>query len=103
MKKPLLASLGLIGACAACCAIPLAIPLASGLSVAGLASIDWNTLAIGGDVAAVASGLATAGLVGGAIWWHRRRNAAARCAPIAPTEEAAPRCATACGCREAAP
>jgi high-affinity Fe2+/Pb2+ permease len=80
MKKPARAAMGVIGACAACCAIPLAIPLISGLSVAGLASIDWDCLSIGGEVAAVGAGLAAAGLVGGGIWWHRRRKAAAQCA-----------------------
>src|SRR5690349_9639120 len=39
MKKPLLAAAGLAGACAACCAIPLAIPLLGGLSAAGL--LGW--------------------------------------------------------------
>ena len=84
MKKPVLATLGVVGACAACCAIPLALPLLSGLSVAGLASIDWDWLNIGGEVAAVGAGLAAAALVGGGLWWHRKRRAT--------------RCASACSC-----
>lgn len=94
MKKPALATLGVVGACAACCAIPLAIPLMSGLSVAGLASIDWDCLTVGGEVAAVGAGLAATALVGGGTWWHRRRKAAKKCAapePDAPT-------AAGCGC-----
>jgi len=90
MKKPALAAMGLIGACAACCAIPLAIPLISGLSVAGLASIDWGGLTMGSELAIVA-GLAAAGLVTSGLWWHRRRTAAAQCALPTPA-------ASGCGC-----
>ncbi|MFN9470607.1 hypothetical protein [Acidovorax sp.] len=43
MKKPLLATIGLAGACAACCAVPLLVPILSGLSVAGLAGLDWGS------------------------------------------------------------
>lgn len=80
MKKPVLATLGVAGACAACCAIPLAIPLMSGLSVAGLASIDWNWVQVRGEVAAVGAGLAASLLVGAGLWWHRGRKVAAHCA-----------------------
>lgn len=94
MKKPVLATLGVAGACAACCAIPLAIPLMSGLSIAGLASVDWDWLTLSGGVAVVGAGLAAAALVGGGMWWHRRRMAAKKCA--AP-ELGAPT-AAGCGC-----
>lgn len=100
MKKPALATMGVIGACAACCTIPLALPLLSGLSIAGLASIDWDRLNVVGDVAAVGAGLAAAGLVGGGIWWHRKRKArTAACAATAVTPKAlaAPEGAG-CGC-----
>lgn len=80
MKKPALATIGVIGACAACCTIPLALPLLGGLSVAGLASIDWDCLNVGSEVAAIGVGLVAALLVGGGIWWHRKRKAATACA-----------------------
>ena len=99
MKKPALATLGVVGACAACCAIPLAIPFMSGLSVAGLASIDLECLTIGGEFAAIAAGLAAAGLVGAGMWWYRRRQAAARCAPPALAAPAGP----GCGCSSITP
>lgn len=99
MKKPALATLGVVGACAACCAIPLAIPLLSGLSVAGLVSIDWDGLNLGSEVATAATGLAAAVLVGGGIWWHRKRNAATACAAPSGTAAALPAPAgSGCGC-----
>lgn len=93
MKRPALATLGVVGACAACCAIPLAIPLMSGLSVAGLASIDWDCLSVGGEVAAAGAGLAAATLVGAGMWWHRRQTAANKCAAPEPAAATA-----GCGC-----
>ena len=79
MKKPFLSMLGVAGACAACCAIPLALPLISGLSVAGLSSIGLDRLSIGSG-AAVAVAVIAAVRVG--MWSARRRNSA--CA--VPTE-----------------
>lgn len=92
MKKPFLAVLGVVGACTACCAIPLAIPLLSGLSVAGLSFI-------GLDGPSVVSAAVVAAAVTVGIWFKRRRNSA--CA--APTEGLAERsaiCPTspACAC-----
>ena len=95
MKKPALATLGVVGACAACCAIPLAIPLVSGLSIAGLASIDWDCLTLSGEVAAISAGMTAAGLVGGGLWWHRRRKVAAQCAASALTAPSG----SGCGCQ----
>ena len=99
MKNPALATMGVIGACAACCTIPLALPLLSGLSVAGLVSIDWKYFNVVSEVAAAGAGLAAAALVGGVILWHRKRKAAAACA--APSRGAgalsAPR-GSGCGC-----
>lgn len=87
MKKPILATLGVVGACAACCTIPLAIPLLGGLSAAGLVSVDWVGLSVGSGVPTVAIGLAAAVLVGSGLWWHRRRQTATACA--APSGNAA--------------
>ncbi len=102
MKKPALATLGVVGACAACCAIPLALPLLSGLSAAGLVSIDWDGLNLGSQVAAAATGLAAAALVGGGLWWHRKRNAATACAAPSGTTGALPAATgSGCGCSSA--
>ncbi len=99
MKKPALATLGVVGACAACCTIPLAIPLLSGLSVAGIISVDWNSLKLTSEMAAVATGLVAAAVVGGGIWWHRKRNAATACAAPVGTSAVLPAPAgSGCGC-----
>ncbi len=99
MNKPALATMAVIGACAACCTIPLALPLLSGLSVAGLASIDWDCLNVGSEVAAVGVGLVAAVLVGGGIWWHRKRKAVTACAAPSATAAALPASAgSGCGC-----
>ncbi|MCY1169444.1 hypothetical protein D9M73_94730 [compost metagenome] len=102
MKKPALATLGVVGACAACCTIPLGIPLLSGLSVAGLASIDWDCLNVGSEAAAIGLGLTAAALVGGGLWWHRKRQAATACAAPSGTAAALPVPAgSGCGCSSA--
>lgn len=71
MKKPILAALGLAGACVACCSVPIAVTLLSGLPAAGLAGWllgKWT----GPLIAAVLAAL----IVGGAWPWKvRRRNA----------------------------
>ena len=69
MKKPVMATLGVVGACAACCAIPLAIPLLAGLSVGGLVMLEAPYLPIG-------LGIALALLVGMGLWLLRRRQRA---------------------------
>ena len=79
MKKPVLATLGITGACAACCAFPLAIPLLSGLSAAGLVSLDWARLPLTATSVAVAAGAAVAAAVGLALWVARRRRPASAC------------------------
>lgn len=71
MKKPLLASIGVIGACAACCAIPIALPVLSGLSAAGFAgALGWPQLS-GGALAGLTLGAAAAAGAG-AVWFTRR-------------------------------
>jgi hypothetical protein len=81
--KPLLALLGVGAACAACCAIPLALPLIGGLAVSGaLGAIAGWPLALGaGALAAIA-----------AAAWHLRRRRDV-CA-IKPARENV----AACGC-----
>jgi threonine/homoserine/homoserine lactone efflux protein len=69
MKKPLLAVLGLAGACAACCSIPLVLTLVSGLSAAGVA-----TWIVGSQTAQLAVvGVGAVLLVGGVGVWRARR------------------------------
>ena len=94
MKKSLLATAGVVGACAACCAIPVAIPLLGGLSVAGLTG-----MATSHAVTAATAGLAIAGVVGGSIWWRRRRQVAAACLPVTDSSVIN---ASDCGCSPAA-
>ncbi|MBV7428217.1 MULTISPECIES: hypothetical protein [unclassified Acidovorax] len=79
MKKPLLATIGLAGACAACCAVPVLIPVISGLSVAGLAGLDWDRLSVSREYLASALGVAVALAVALGIWLARRRRVGKAC------------------------
>jgi Na+-driven multidrug efflux pump len=78
MKKVGLTTLGVVGACAACCAIPLAIPIIGALSVSGLSilAVDQFLLGPAGIAVAVAISLAAAAGVG--VWYvaQRRKQAA---------------------------
>ena len=98
MKKPLLTTIGLAGACAACCAVPLLVPIMSGLSVAGLVGLDWNRLAVSQEYLAIVLGVAVALAVALGLWLARRRRATSTCAaPSAPYGgELQP--ASSCGC-----
>ena len=80
MKKPILATLGIAGACAACCAIPIVLPVLSGLSVAGLLSFDGIRAALTPSVLAAVAGAAVALAVGAGLWISRRRQTAPACA-----------------------
>lgn len=91
MKKPILAVLGLAGACAACCSIPIALTLVSGLSAAGVAS--W----VSGDQTAQIAVAGLALLAGVGIWVWRSRRADTSCA-TAPATGCATRSAGGCGC-----
>lgn len=106
MKKPLLTTLGLAGACAACCAVPLLVPILSGLSVAGLAGLDWGRLATSPAYLATVLSIAVALALALGVWLVRRRRATRVCATsaaaLAPAaEDGGPRRACAgseCGC-----
>lgn len=100
MKKPILATVGIAGACAACCAIPIVVPLLSGLSVAGMLGIDWRQLPVGGELMAVAAGAAVALAAGLSIWTSRRRRSAAACAASVGKKDWP---ASSCGCDKSAP
>ena len=101
MKKPLLGTIGVVGACAACCAIPLAVPLLGGASLAtALAAVEWNLWRLGTELAIVLLVVGT-GLL---AWTWRRRAAARRAGACATAETAAgPACSVGpagggCGC-----
>ena len=70
MKKPSAAVLGVTAACAACCAIPVALPAI--LAFAGVTSAS-----LGAESAAVAIGAAAASLLAVALWQRVRSKAAA--------------------------
>lgn len=72
MKKPLLATLGLAGACVACCTIPLAIPLFGGAAALGLTSWLGVNSKIGMELLVLMAIVSIAGLAWGAIAWSRR-------------------------------
>lgn len=103
MKKPLMATLGLAGACVACCTLPLALPLLGGTFVGGLAGLyGWSGGAVPTLLAAALVGTAAVGLA----LWRRQRSRRAAC-PATPAGPAGPaegrHCATvpqagACGC-----
>ena len=77
IKKPVLGAIGLAGACAVCCTIPIAISLIAGMSAGGLASlIGWDGL-MDGTLVPVGAGLVAALLVGIGLWWSRRSKATA--------------------------
>lgn len=69
-SKPLAGVLGLTAACAAYCAIPIALPTI--LAVAGVASAS-----LGGGSVAMAIGAAALALFGVAWWQRTKRTAAA--------------------------
>lgn len=98
MKKPLLATLGLAGACAACCAVPLLVPILSGLSVAGLVGLDWDRIAASREYMAVVIGAAVALAVALGLWLARRRRATSVCATAATPDQGQSLPASSCGC-----
>lgn len=98
MKKPLLTTVGLAGACAACCAVPLLVPLVSGLSVAGLVGIDWERLAVSREYMAIVAGIAVAFAVGLRLWFVRRQRASSACAATVATHSGDVQPASSCGC-----
>lgn len=98
MKKPLLATIGLAGACAACCAVPVLVPVISGLSVAGLAGLDWERLLASREYLASALGVAAALAVALGIWLARRRRVGASCSLSGLAADNAPGASRGCGC-----
>lgn len=90
MKKTIYGALGLAGACAACCAIPIAFPMLAGASLAGAAGFAvGHSMLIAG---------AAAGVAGLGIFLRRRAlqvRSGMSCA-AAPVAQAAS--GASCGC-----
>ena len=103
MKRVGLAALGVVAACAACCAIPLAVPFVGMLSMAGLASVGLDAIPMG-VVAKVAVSIVAAGALGRAgtrVLAQRRKP----CVPAPKLESCAFDANTgsaSCACSEAA-
>ena len=76
MKKPLLATLGVAGACAAGCAIPLVVPFVGAMSAGVFTGLGAEVMGAPGNVmiAAIAAAVAGAGTL---AWWALRRKPAA--------------------------
>ena len=85
MKNPFAYLLALVGACAACCAIPIALPLIGGVALSGL-GIARAELEIGVALIVFAAIMA-------AFYW-RRRAAHARLTPSGEAQKAK----SSCGC-----
>jgi hypothetical protein len=75
MKKPVLTTLGVAGACVACCTIPLAIPVLGGAAALGLTSWLGVNSRIGMELLVLMAIVSIVGLVSGAMVWLRRRRA----------------------------
>lgn len=97
MKKPMLTTLGLAGACAAGCAIPILVPLTTGLSVAGMIGFNWEQLSGNQSLVAVTATSAVASVLALGIWtlWRRRSNASNQL-NVVHNEASLP--ASLCGC-----
>lgn len=89
LKKPVLAVIGVGGACAVCCAIPLAIPFLAGFSAAGITALfPWGALPLNGVVLAVAVGLVASVLAAGLWRWSRSPKTSACSVDIGSTAKA---------------
>jgi len=99
VKKPVLAALGIAGACVACCTIPLAIPLLGGAAALGVTSWLVATLGISLELMVLLGIASIAVLVWSArAWTHHHRTK-----PCANESSSASSCivtaeAQGCGC-----
>lgn len=102
MKKPALAALGVAGACAACCAIPLALPLVGGLATVALTGLGTSLFFTDYGWVLAAAVLALAGVAGALVWRRLRRQPTACAVEPLPEAKASPGCAqSGCGCSPA--
>lgn len=78
MKKIALATVGVAGACAACCAIPLAIPIMGTLSVSGLSLLAIDQFPLGPTGINIATAVSLGVIVWTGAWYvgERRKRAA---------------------------
>lgn len=78
MKKAGLTVLGVAGACAACCAIPLAIPIIGTLSVSGLSLLAIDQFLLGPAGITIAAATSLGAFVWAGAWYagQRRKRAA---------------------------
>lgn len=77
MRKPVLTALGVAGACAACCAIPLAIPLLGGAAALGLTSWLAVNVPISLELLVLLVMASVAAVWWGTTAWARRKQASA--------------------------
>ena len=94
MKKPLFAALGVAGACAACCSIPLLIPLLGGTAIAALVT-GWGL-----ELGTALNILIAAALVVavGTVLWLKRRGKPGCQNPGSSTPSACTLPPNGCGC-----
>ena len=90
MKKLGLAALGVAGACAACCAIPLAIPIIGTLSISGLSLLAIDQFDTGSLGMVLVEIISLSAAVWAGAWYlgqHRRRWAAAQNGAACPVPD----------------
>ncbi len=104
MKAIGFAALGLVGACAACCAVPLALPWLSALAASGFTLLGLPHLQVGMGSAALLAVVAGSVVFGAVTWRSRQRR------QCAAHQTSSPACAiqasdsgSACGCSKSAP
>ncbi|QHE89125.1 hypothetical protein [Hydrogenophaga sp. BPS33] len=99
MKKPVLAALGVAGACVACCTIPLAIPLFGGAAALGLTSWLGVKFQIGLELLVVMVIASITVMVWAAMaWTGRRRSKAFGSEPLNGSACSVDQDAQGCGC-----
>ena len=74
MKKVGLTALGVAGACAACCAIPLAIPVIGALAISGVSFLAIDQFLMGPVGIAIAPATSAAAAVWTVAWFVRQRR-----------------------------
>lgn len=74
MKKAGLTALGVAGACAACCAIPLAIPIIGTLSISGLSLLAIDQFLLGPAGTAIAMAVSLGATVWASVWYVGQRR-----------------------------
>jgi len=81
MKKVELATGGVVAACVACCAFPLALPMVGALSVAGFVSLGLDAIHMGTAATVVVLVAAAGSLAWAAARFQKRRHAQCATSP----------------------